>query len=112
MGLVVGGICDGTRALAMSGLLDQTGHTGNSPDGLVDTGYAGRSNYWDVPHAVLTNRIVTAPGTAPVSFMAEIMEGLGLADLNLDFYLGLLAAEHAERQHMPARPPQTTRAVS
>jgi len=96
-GVLIGGICDGTRPLAMSGLLDQTGHTGNSPEGLADTGYAGRASYWDVPHAVLDNRIVTAPGTAPVSFMAEIMEGLGLADRNLDFYLGLLAAEHGER---------------
>ena len=112
MGLVVGGICDGTRALAKSGLLDNTGHTGNSPEGLAETGYAGRASYWDVPHAVLTNRIVTAPGTAPVSFMAEIMEGLGLADLNLDFYLGLLAAEHAERLHVPARPSVTARTIS
>lgn len=99
--VLVGGICDGTRALAQAGLLDRIGHTSNSPENLADTGYAGAAHYWDVPHAVADNRIVTAPGTAPVSFFAEIMEGLGLADANLDYYLGLLAAEHAGRAPMP-----------
>jgi hypothetical protein len=56
-------------------------------------------NYWDVPHAVMAERIVTAPGTAPISFMAQMLEGLGLADANLDHYLALLAAEHAG--HLP-----------
>ena len=102
-GAVVGGICDGTRMLARAGLLDEVGHTSNSPETLLETGYAGRANYWDVPHAVSSERIVTAPGTAPTSFMAEIMEGLGLADLNLDFYLGLLAAEHSDRLPMTPR---------
>jgi putative intracellular protease/amidase len=102
-GAVIGGICDGTRMLAQAGLLDEVGHTSNSPETLLETGYAGRANYWDVPHAVLTERIVTAPGTAPTSFMAAIIEGLGLADLNLDFYLGLLAAEHGDR--IAAMPP-------
>ena len=111
-GVLLGGICDGTRPLAMSGLLDHTGHTGNSPEGLADTGYAGRASYWDVPHAVLDNRIVTAPGTAPVSFMAEIMDGLGLADRNLDFYLGLLAAEHGDRLHPRPAPTSALHAVS
>jgi transcriptional regulator GlxA family with amidase domain len=98
-GILVGGICDGTRALARAGLLDGVGHTSNSLDTLLETGYAGKMNYWDVPHAVMAERIVTAPGTAPVSFMAQMLEGLGLADANLDHYLALLAAEHAG--HLP-----------
>jgi len=93
--VLVAGICDGTRALARAGLLDGIGHTSNSLETLLETGYAGRANYWDVPHAVASDRVVTAPGTAPVSFMAEILEGLGLGDGNLAFYRGLLAAEHA-----------------
>jgi hypothetical protein len=43
---------------------------------------------------VLDRRIVTAPGTAPVSFMSAVLEALGLRDGNLDFYVGLYAAEH------------------
>jgi len=102
--LLIGGICDGTLALARSGLLDNVEHTSNSPDNLCETGYAGRAHYWDVPHAVSAGRIVTAPSTAPVSFMAAILEGLGYADGNLDYYLGLLAAEHASRIHLPPIP--------
>ena len=44
--------------------------------------------------AVLDGRIVTAPGTAPVSFMGAVMQTLGLKDDNLQFYLGLHGAEH------------------
>jgi len=100
-GILVAGICDGTRALAQAGLLDHLGHTSNSAENLADTGYAGAAHYRDVPHAVSDSRIVTAPGTAPVSFFAEVMDGLGLADGNLEYYLGLLAAEHADRQALP-----------
>ncbi|MDR3474834.1 MAG: DJ-1/PfpI family protein [Devosia sp.] len=103
-GLLIGGICDGTRPLAQAGLLDQVEHTSNSPETLLETGYGGRANYWDVPYAVSVDRIVTAPGTAPVSFMAEILEGLGLGDQNLDYYLGLLAAEHSNRNRPPHAP--------
>lgn len=104
-GVLVGGICDGTRVLAKAGLLDQTGHTSNSPENLIETGYAGASFYWDVPHAVAVDGIITAPGTAPVSFMAEILAGLGLGDGNLDYYVGLYAGEHQTGQAIAARIP-------
>ena len=93
-GKIVGGICDGTLALARSGILDDVRHTSNSPQNLPPTGYAGAAHYQDQPMAVVADRIVTAPGTAPVSFMAGVMETLGLKDDNLKFYLGLHAAEH------------------
>lgn len=96
-GILVAGICDGTRALAAAGLLDHLGHTSNSAETLDDTGYAGGAHYWDVPYAVSDDHVVTAPGTAPVSFFAEVMDGLGFADGKLDHYLGLLAAEHQGR---------------
>ena len=108
-GVLVGGICDGTRLLAKAGLLDQTGHTSNSPENLIDTGYAGGPFYWDVPYAVAVDGIVTAPGTAPVSFMAQIMTGLGLGDGNLDYYVGLYAAEH--QAHLPAATSQQGSAI-
>ena len=93
-GKTVAGICDGTLALARSGVLDAVAHTSNSTDNLTQTGYPGALHYQDQPSAVVDGKIVTAPGTAPVSFMAGVMETLGLKDDNLKFYLGLHAAEH------------------
>jgi len=93
-GKIVGGICAGTVALARAGVLDNVRHTSNSADTLAQTQYKGAALYQDVPRAVSDKRIITAPGTAPVSFMSAVMEALGLKDENLDFYLGLHAAEH------------------
>ncbi|MFN4210122.1 MAG: glutamine amidotransferase, partial [Devosia sp.] len=80
--------------LARAGLLDTVRHTSNSPDNLGPTGYAGKAHYQDQPSAVVDGRIVTAPGTAPVSFMGAVLETLGLRNGDLDFYLGLYGAEH------------------
>lgn len=93
-GKTIGGICDGTLTLAKAGLLDDIEHTSNSPDNLTSTGYAGAAHYQDQPKAVLAGRIVTAPGTAPVTFMAGVMETLGLNNDDLKFYIGLYGAEH------------------
>jgi putative intracellular protease/amidase len=94
---VIGLICDATLAAAKTGLLDTVAHTSNGAGYLDATGYKGKPHYRDVPHAVSDRKVVTAPATAPVSFMAEIMAALGLADDNLDFYLGMHAAEHGKR---------------
>lgn len=93
-GKVVAGICDATLALAKAGLLDSVEHTSNSADNLPKTGYSGANHYRDQPMAVVAGKIVTAPGTAPVSFMAGVMQVLGLRDDNMDYYLGMHAAEH------------------
>lgn len=93
-GKTVGGICDGVMALARAGLLDNVRHTANGPESLPSTGYRGAAHYVGSPRAVLDRRIVTAPGTAPVSFMGAVFESLGLRTGDLDFYLGLYAAEH------------------
>ncbi|MCS4258560.1 DJ-1/PfpI family protein [Pseudomonas protegens] len=95
--LVLAGICDGTRELARAGVLDQLKHTSNSADNLLAVGYAGAAHYQDVPHAVADQRVITAPGSAPVSFMAQILGTLGISDDNLTFYLGLHAAEHRQQ---------------
>lgn len=92
---LVAGICDGTRALARTGLLDGVAHTSNGAGYLDDTGYGGTARYRDVPYAVSEDGVITAAATAPVSFMAEVLRALGLADDNLDVYLGMHAAEHA-----------------
>ena len=93
-GKSVGGICDGVLALARAGLLDSVSHTANGPESLPHTGYAGSAHFIASPRAVLDGRIVTAPGTAPVSFMSAVLETLGLRNGDLDFYLGLYGAEH------------------
>lgn len=93
-GKTVAGICDGTLALAKAGLLDAIAHTSNSTDNLTPTGYKGAALYRDQPDTVVAGRIVTAPGTAPVSFMGGVLETLGLRDDNLNYYLGLYGAEH------------------
>ena len=93
-GKVVGAICDATVAAARTGLLDGIDHTSNGAGHLDGTGYRGKAHYRDVAHAVSSQKVVTAPGTAPVSFMAEVLRAIGLGDANLDFYVGMLAAEH------------------
>ncbi len=94
-GKIVGGICAGTLQLARAGLLDTIPHTSNSKDYLIPTGYRGAALYRDQKPAVLANRIVTAAGTSPVSFMEHVMEAVGLNDGNLQYYLGLHAAQFA-----------------
>lgn len=93
-GKVVGAICDATVAAARTGLLDGIAHTSNGPGYLDGTGYRGGAHYRDVPQAISSHRVVTAPATAPVSFMAEVMRAVGLGDETLDVYLGMHAAEH------------------
>ncbi len=93
--VVIGAICDATRALAGAGLLDGVVHTSNDADTLDVEGYDGAASFVPGPKAVRDGRIVTAAGTAPTSFMAELLAALGLADDNLTFYRGLLALEHA-----------------
>lgn len=92
---VVAAICGATRALAASGILDRTDHTGNSAESLYAVpGYHGQSHYRNQSQAVRSGRLVTAAGTAPVSFAAEILRALGLGSEALDAYLGLYAEEH------------------
>ncbi len=92
-GKVIGAICDGTVATARTGILDDVAHTSNGAGYLEPTGYGGKAHYQDVPHAVSDRKIVTAAATAPVSFMREIMRALGKGDEQLDYYIGLHAAQ-------------------
>lgn len=87
-------ICDAVTALAKSGLIDDIAHTGNSAEQLASTGYAGGAYFRAEPRAVRDGLIITARGTAPASFMAETLRALGFGGPDLDFYLGLLGAEH------------------
>ncbi|CAI0881492.1 Uncharacterized protease ydeA [Serratia grimesii] len=95
--IVVAGICDGTRVLAQAGVLDNCRHTSNSAENLSSvSGYRGAACYQDVPYAVADQRVVTAPGSAPVSFMTEILAMLGISDSNIQAYQAMHAAEHSK----------------
>lgn len=94
-GVTIGAICAATRTLARAGLLNDVKHTGNAKEQLeAMSGYKGAANYVDVPGAVSDQSIITAAGTAPVSFMKEVMEALGKGGDELNFYVGMFAAEH------------------
>lgn len=92
-GKIVAGICAATLQLAKAGLLDGVAHTSNAPGFLDQTGYAGAGHYRDGASAVLADRVVTAAGTSPISFMERVMAALGKSDDNLAYYLGLHAAQ-------------------
>jgi putative intracellular protease/amidase len=93
-GRIIGLICDGTVAGARTGLLDTVAHTSNGVGYLDATGYQGKVHYRDVPHAVSDQGVITATASAPVSFMHEVMRALGQSDANLDYYVGMHAAQH------------------
>jgi putative intracellular protease/amidase len=101
-GKVIGVICDATVAAARTGILDDVRHTSNGPGYLDATGYKGAKLYQDVPQAVADRKIVTASATAPVSFMAEVMRQVGLADDQLDYYVGMHATQFGESKKQAA----------
>ncbi|KRW95125.1 DJ-1/PfpI family protein [Paracoccus sp. MKU1] len=94
-GQTVAGICAATLALGRAGLLDGREHTSNGLDFLRHwlPGYAATGHYRDVPHAVADGGIITAPGTAPVTFAAEVLRAAGLPPDKLDEFLAIASAE-------------------
>lgn len=78
-GRLVAGICAAASALAGTGALDDVAHTGNSlASHKAYPSYRGEALYRDQPKAVSDGGIVTAAGSAPVSFAVEILKHLGL----------------------------------
>jgi putative intracellular protease/amidase len=73
-GKIVGAICAGTVAAARARLFEGRAHTSNGQDWLLEqeAGYAGADSYVDTPKAVTAGKIVSAPGTAPITFAAAI----------------------------------------
>lgn len=95
-GATIAGICGGTLALARAGLLDDIPHTSNSADFLQENAvsYEGHSRYQNSQVAVVADRIITAPGPAPVSFTCAVFEGAGLSSEIISQFRSMLAAEH------------------
>lgn len=93
----IGAICAATRILAQTGLLNKHPHTSNNLEFLQSVeGYDGAALYVDTPRAIAANGLITAAGTAPVSFMQKVMESLDKGGPELDFYLDMYAAEHRQ----------------
>lgn len=95
-GKLVAGICAGTLALARAGVLNELAHTSNEAALLATSpAYRGQAFYRDQPAAVSDRMIITAPGTAPISFTAEILRALGRGSQDMEDYLALFGREHA-----------------
>ncbi|MCB1518842.1 MAG: DJ-1/PfpI family protein [Hyphomicrobiaceae bacterium] len=93
--VLIGAICDANLALAATGLINDVPHTANAPEALSGVGdYDGEKNYVASPAAIRADGFVTAPGTAPISFMREVLIALGRDEKELGFYTGLYANEH------------------
>jgi hypothetical protein len=92
----------GTLALARAGLLDSVSHTSNSADFLQQNaiGYESTTLYRSSQVAVVADRVITAPGPAPVSFTCAVFEAAGLSSEIVSQFRSLLAAEHGS----PLRP--------
>lgn len=94
-GKPVAAICAAVRALAGAGLLDETAHTGNSADELSAVArYRGHARFVAQPSAVSDNGIITAPGTAPVSFMKAVCAAIGIGGPEFDYFIRLYGVEH------------------
>ncbi|PWE58132.1 glutamine amidotransferase [Metarhizobium album] len=94
-GKLVAGICAGTLALARAGVLDEVTHTSNEAALLATSpAYRGQAFYRDQPAAVSDRMIITAPGTAPITFTAEIFRALGRGSREMEEYLALFGREH------------------
>lgn len=95
-GVPIGGICGGTLALARSGLLNAEPHTSNDGDFLIENavGYDGALAYVQSEAAVSSGRVITAPGTAPVSFAAAIFEAAGVPKETVSQFKDMITAEH------------------
>lgn len=94
-GRLIASICGGNRALAAAGLLDRVQHTSNAASDFdAIAAYTGHDFYRPANSALRAGNIITAPGTAPVSFMKKVIEGLGRGGSELDHFASLFAYEH------------------
>ncbi|MFB4375267.1 glutamine amidotransferase [Agrobacterium tumefaciens] len=92
---LVAGICAAASALGGTGVLNDVAHTGNSlASHKAYAVYSGESLYRDQPKAVSDGGIITAAGSAPVSFAVEILKHLGLFGPEAEAELQVFAAEH------------------
>lgn len=95
-GKVVAGICAAASALASTGILDSVAHTGNAlASHQKYPAYRGEALYRDQPQAVSDGKIVTAPGSAPITFTKEILKALDLWTPEAESEIRAFSREHA-----------------
>lgn len=101
-GVTVAGICGGTLALARAGLLNDRAHTSNDADFLTRNAesYTGQSHFIASASAVTDTRVITAPGTAPISFTAGVFRAVGIDEETVRQFSAMLAAEHAVEEEI------------
>lgn len=94
-GIPVGAICGATLAVARSGVLATRRHTSNARDFVSSNvpGYDG-GLYVDTPRAVIDGTLVTAPGSAPVSFAIALLGLLWPGHPGIAELATMIAAEH------------------
>src|SRR5690606_41497828 len=94
-GKLVAGICAAASALAATGVLNDVAHTGNRlASHQRYPGYKGAALYRDQPQAGSDGSVVTAPGTAPVTFTMEILKALDLWGPEAEAEITAFAREH------------------
>ncbi|MEM8658847.1 MAG: DJ-1/PfpI family protein [Pseudomonadota bacterium] len=95
-GPTIAGICGGTLALARAGLLDTAPHTSNAADYLTAhaPAYAGSDAYLESAIAVTAPQLITASGTAPISFAAAVFDAAGVPSDQIAQFRAMMAAEH------------------
>lgn len=92
---VVAGICAAASALAGTGVLNHVAHTGNSvASHRKYDAYEGAERYHDQPQAVSDKGIVTAPGSAPVTFATKVLKALDLWGPEAESEINVFSAEH------------------
>ncbi|MGV3624121.1 MAG: DJ-1/PfpI family protein [Archangium sp.] len=89
---IIGVICAGTLTAARAGLFDGRPHTSNGAKWLGENapGYRGASHYRDVNEAVVDGNLISAPGSAPVSFAKAVLSALFLKHEGLKQTLQIL----------------------
>lgn len=96
-GGAVAGICGGTLALARAGILNNVEHTSNAPSYLSEAeDYSGAGLYVESGTAITSEKVITAPGIAPVTFTAEVFKSAGIGDEGVGQFLTMMAIEHRE----------------
>ena len=94
-GKTVAAICGATLGLARGGLLDDRAHTSNDLDYLgTAAAYKGKSHYREIVGAVVDRGLITAPGSAPASFTAEVFRAAGVPEQPIGEFLKMTGAEH------------------
>lgn len=92
---VVAGICAAASMLGGTGILNEVAHTGNSvASHAAYPAYKGADYYRDQPQAVSDQGVITAAGTAPISFTTEILKALNLWGPEAEAEIRAFAAEH------------------